>query len=77
MKATVIDPSTWFEIVTELEKQLNITFEEALEIAYDSRVYKLREDENTGLYCKAPLDIVDLIKFEMQGKLEQALLEGN
>lgn len=77
MKATVIDPSTWFEIVIELEKQLNITFEQALEIAYNSRTYKLREDENTGLYCKAPLDIVDLIKFEMQGKLEQALLEGN
>jgi hypothetical protein len=77
MKATVIDPSTWFEIVTELGKQLNITFEVALELAYNSKAYKLREDENTGLYCKAPLDIVDLIKFEMQGRLEQALLEGN
>jgi hypothetical protein len=77
MKATVIDPSTWFEIVTELGQQLNITFEQSLEIAYNSKVYKLREDENTGLYCKAPLDIVDLIKFEMQGTLEEALLEGN
>ncbi|MGH4140092.1 hypothetical protein [Clostridium sp.] len=77
MKATVIDASTWFEIVTELGKQLNITFEQALEIVYNSKMYKLREDENTGMYCKAPLDIVDLIKFEMQGQLEQALLDGN
>ncbi|MGH4140085.1 hypothetical protein [Clostridium sp.] len=52
-------------------------FEQALEIVYNSKMYKLREDENTGMYCKAPLDIVDLIKYEMEGKLEQALLEGN
>ena len=77
MKVTVIDASTWFEIVTELGKQLNITFEQSLEIVYNSKMYKLREDENTGMYCKAPLDIVDLIKFEMQGELEQAVLEGN
>ena len=77
MKATVFDASTWFEIVTELGKQLNITFEQSLEIVYNSKMYKLREDENTGMYCKAPLDIVDLIKFEMHGELEQAVLEGN
>jgi hypothetical protein len=37
----------------------------------------MREDENTGLYCKSPLDIIDLIKFELQGRLKEALLEGN
>lgn len=67
MKSTVIDPSTWFEIVTEIAKQLNVSFEQALDVVYNSKVYKLREDGNTGLYCKAPLDIIDLIKFELEG----------
>ena len=77
MKTTPIDPSTWYQVVKELEKQLNITFDEVLVIAYNSIVYQLREDERSGLYSHSPLDIADLIRFELQGKLKEALLEGN
>jgi hypothetical protein len=35
MKATIIDPWTWYEITKNFQEQANITFDEALDIIYN------------------------------------------
>jgi hypothetical protein len=52
-------------IVLELAKQKNVPIDEALEIFYNSRLYKLYEREETKLWHFSDLAIADMVIHEL------------